>query len=183
MNTLTASNAVAEINRLHEEVNQRAATSREILRASLEAAWQAGQLLLAEKQSVRRRMGCGAWLSWLEQHFHGTPRTAQRYMKLAHTVADLTFLRGMSLRQAYARLGIATEPKTAGKRALVHTLPAHVLLANRLVRALNGKSEGAELEEGYRRDLRLLYERLRPWFENGSRESAAFTLVAGSRKP
>jgi hypothetical protein len=91
-------------------------------------------------------------------------------MRLAHTVADETFLQGMSLRQAYARLGIATEPKTPGKRRLRHTLPAHILLANKLIRTLKRRPGQIDDEQSraYRRDLRALYEKLRPWFESSS---------------
>lgn len=87
-------------------------------------------------------------------------------MRLAQCVADIDFLRGMSLRQAYSRLGIATETKTPGMRPLAHGLPAYVILANKLVRALKhqpGKTT-EELREVYRRDLRVLFEMLRPWF-------------------
>lgn len=184
MNSATAPTTVAEINRLHDEAKRGSVVSREALYAALAAAWQAGQLLLAEKENVRRRMGRGAWLLWLEQHFQGTPRTAQRYMKLAHTVADVSFLRGMSLRQTYSRLGIATETKTPAKCPLVHPLPVHVLLSNRLVRALKrriNEDTNADQEAIYRRDLRLLYEQIRPWFENGHNASADFTSTLGSR--
>jgi hypothetical protein len=154
---------------------------------ALSAAWQAGQLLLAEKQQVRHRMGPGAWILWLEANFKGTPRTAQRYMKLAHSVADVAFLQGMSLRQAYARLGIATEPKTSGQRRLRHRLPAHLVHANRLVRALKRRpgQSGDEQAEAYRRDLRALYEKLRPWFEAAPAgpRPANFSSPAGSYTP
>lgn len=157
-----------EINRLHEQATALAAQSREALSGALAAAWQAGQLLLAEKQRVRRRMGPGAWLLWVEANFHGTPRTAQRYMRLAQCVTDVAFLRGMSLRQAYARLGIATEPKTLAKCPLAHKLPAHVVLANRLLRALKRGADKSGVEQGdaYRRDLRPLFDQLRSWFDN-----------------
>jgi hypothetical protein len=74
----------------------------------------------------------------------------------------------MSLRQAYARVGIATEPKTPSKRPVAHKLPAHIVLAGKLVRALKrrpGKTVEEQVE-GYRLDLRTLYEKLRPWFES-----------------
>jgi hypothetical protein len=64
------------------------------------------QLLVAERKRVLRTMGPGAWLLRLKSNFRGTARTAQRYMRLAQCVADVTFLQGMSLRQVYARLGI-----------------------------------------------------------------------------
>jgi len=166
MNAASVSSAT-EITRLHAEVQRAMHTSREALHAALVAAWRAGQILLAERKRVRHAMGPGAWHLWLGANFRGSVRTAQRYTKLAQSVADVAFLRGLSLRQAYARLGIATEPKTTGQRRLRHTLPAHVVLANRLVRALKRRPGQTTEEQGeaYRRDLRLLYEKLRPWFE------------------
>lgn len=168
MNPASATSpAVAEINRLHEEAKRCSAASRRALHGALVAAWQAGHLLVEERKRVFHNMGAGAWLLWLKANFRGTARTAQRYIRLAHCVTDAEFLRGMSLRQAYARLGIATEPKTPGKRRLRHTLPAHVVLANRLVRTLKRRPGQTDAEQGeaYRRDLRLLYEKLRLWFE------------------
>ncbi|HVZ64202.1 MAG TPA: hypothetical protein VG838_06950 [Opitutaceae bacterium] len=167
MNPAPVTTVATEINRLHEEAKHCACASRQALHGALVAAWQAGQLLVEQRKRVFRDMGPGAWLLWLKANFRGTARTAQRYMRLAHCVADAAFLQGMSLRQAYARLGIATEPKTPGKRRLRHTLPAHVVLANRLVRTLKRRPGQTDEEQGeaYRRDLRLLYEKLRLWFE------------------
>ncbi len=137
MNTATSitspASAAAEINRLYDEAQRLSAESRTSLHAALSAAWQAGQLLIAEKKRVLRRMGGGAWLLWLEQNFQGAPRTAQKYMKLARSVEDVTFLQGLSLRQAYLRLGIATEPKTRRDSAHVGSLPPHVRLVSKLV--------------------------------------------------
>jgi len=167
MSPTPATAIAAEINRLHEEAKGCSVASRQALHDALTAAWRAGQLLLAERKRVRHGMGHGAWLLWLEANFHGTARTAQRYMRLARCVADIDLLQGMSLRQTYVRLGIATEPKTPGKRPLTHRLPAYITLANKLVRALKpqpGKTAD-EQGEAYRRDLRALYEKLRPWFE------------------
>lgn len=184
MNPAPANSVAAEINRLHEEAKHGTNASRQALHAALAAAWQAGQLLLAEKKRVLHSIGPGAWLLWLEAHFKGTARTAQRYMRLAQSVADVAFLQGMSLRQAYARLGIATEPKTIGQRRLRHTLPAHVVLANRLVRALKRRPGQTTDEQGeaYRRDLRALYDKLRPWFESTpeGRAGANFRPPPGS---
>lgn len=167
MNSAPVASAVADINRLHEEAKRCTSASRDALHAALVAAWRAGHLLIAERKRVFHDMGAGAWLLWLKANFRGTVRTAQRYIRLAHSITDEAFLQGMSLRQAYARLGIATEPKTSGKRRLRHTLPAHVVLANRLVRTLKRRpgQTDAQQREAYRRDLRALYEKLRQWFE------------------
>jgi hypothetical protein len=183
MNPATATTTAAEINRLHEEAKRGSFASREALHGALVAAWRAGHLLIAEKKRVFHTMGPGAWLHWLKENFRGTARTAQRYMRLAHTIADVAFLQGMSLRQAYARLGIATELKTPGKRRLRHTLPAHVILANRLVRALKRRpgQTGDEQGESYRRDLRALFEKLRPWFESSPLPSAGVNFPAPER--
>ena len=108
-------------------------------------------------------------------------------MRLAECVADIAFLQGMSLRQAYARLGVPTEPKTPSMRGLSHRLPVHIVLAGKLVRALKrrpGKTVEEQVE-GYRLDLRTLYEKLRPWFESAPilRTGANFNSLTGSHKP
>ena len=159
--------AAEEINLLHEQARQNCRVSREALDAALAAAWRAGHLLLAEKARVRRKMGRGVWLDWVEVNFRGTPRTAQRYMKLAKTVADLAFVHGLSLRQAYARLGIATEPKRREGGEFRLRLPAPVVLGNKLLRALKRQAavSPADPVPRYRADLRPLYDQLRSWFE------------------
>ncbi len=180
MNPATVTATAAEINRLHEETKRHSFASRQALHGALVAAWQAGHLLVEERKRVFHTMGSGAWLHWLKANFRGTARTAQRYMRLAHSITDAAFLQGMSLRQAYARLGIATEPKTPGKRRLRHTLPAHVVLANRLVRTLRRRPGQSDEEQGeaYRRDLRVLYEKLRPWFESPTALSSPSNIFA-----
>lgn len=175
MNSLAVTNSPAdEINRLHAEAMKLAEASRQSLDAALMAAWRAGALLIAEKQRVRRTMGAGAWLIWLESNFRGTPRTAQRYMRLARTVSDPGFVQGLSLRQAYERLGIATEPKRLGQAAPGRLAP-HVSLATRLVRTLRSARVCAlmspEHRAAYQTDLRMLYERLRALFENRPQQS------------
>ena len=187
MNPAPATTVAAEINRLHEQAKGCSVASRKALQGALAAAWHAGQLLLGEKKRVRRSMGLGAWLLWLETNFRGSVRTAQRYMRLAQCVADIAFLQGMSLRQAYARLGIATEPKTSSMCPLSHRLPVHIVLAGKLVRALR-RRPGKTVEEqvdGYRLDLRTLYEKLRPWFESAPivRKGANLSPLTGSHNP
>ena len=162
---------VDEINWLHAEAVRLSAESRDVLGGALVAAWKAGQLLAVEKRSVRRSMGPGAWQLWLERYFTGTPRTAQRYMRLAKTVSDVSFLRGMSLRQAYFRLGIATEPKSPGRTVLLRPVARHAVLAMRLLGALETRSDqfSPEFQKAYQQDLRPLYERLRALFEPGQK--------------
>ncbi len=157
------------INQLHEEVARCAADSKQSLQAALVGAWSAGRLLVAEKRRVRKIMGAGAWLSWLEQNFRGSRRTASRYMRLAETVVDVSSLQGLSLRQAYHRLDIATEPKSRAESVRVALLPAHVRLAAKLVRTLKPETDLEQMPPeqitAYRQDLRALYERLHRLFE------------------
>jgi hypothetical protein len=110
-------------------------------------------------------MGYG-WGLWLKEKFQGTQRTAQNYMRLAENVDDVSTFEGLSLRQVYFRLGIATEPKCRANAAAVPPLPSHIRLANRLLEALpmSGK-KAPTTPETVRLDLRALYERLRPFFE------------------
>ncbi len=171
MNTETTNESTVErINQLHAEAAQLTAESRRSLDAALKAAWQAGMLMIEEKKRVRHTMGPGAWLLWLESNFQGTPRTAQRYMRLARSVSDPSFVQGLSLRQAYDRLGIATEPKRRGEAVMLGRLAPHVSLATKLVRALRSPKTCALMTSGHRAtyqgDLRPLYDRLRALFEN-----------------
>lgn len=155
-----------EINRLHDESVRLRAASRDSLHAAVVAAWRAGQLLAVEKLHIRRTMGAGAWGLWLKRYFRGSPRTAQRYILLAKSVSDASFLVGMSLRQVYFRLGIATEPKLPGRAVTLRPLPRHVVFAGRLLGVLSRTNMlPSEVQQAYRQDLRPLYERLRVLFE------------------
>lgn len=159
---------VGEINRLHGEVIRQADDSKKRLHDAMLAAWQAGRLLLEQQKHVRRTMG-DAWGQWVDEKFEGSRRTAQNYMRLAEGVADPTEFRGLSLRQVYLRLGIATEPKNRAASPRVDRLPSHIRLANRLLAALKPWEEkpGKDAEENVvlRQDLRALYECLRRFFE------------------
>ena len=141
--------------------------SRDMLHVALMAAWKAGQLLSVEKRTVRRTMGPGAWQLWLERYFLGSSRTAQRYMRLAKTVADVSFLKSMSLRQTYFRLGISTEPKSPARSVVLRPVPRHAALAVRLLAVVPvwSRSISPEKQQAFRQDFRPLYERLRSWFE------------------
>lgn len=155
--------AAKEINRLHAVAVRMAVDSRNALRLALAAAWRAGQLLIEAKRHVRRRMGRGAWLSWLEVNFEGSARTAQRYMCLARCIEDPKEVEGLSLRQAYFRLGISTEPKSRRDVVPVGVLPEPIRLATRLVEVLR-----AQPAAGYCEDLRPLFDELRSLFESAN---------------
>lgn len=173
-----APSQMGEINRLHEVVLRCTSDSRAALNAALTAAWHAGRLLLTERQRVHATMLRGGWSRWVRKNFRGSLRTAYRYMRLAESLADVSFVGGLSLRQAYFRLGIATEPKKAQQHA-VAGLPDYVRLATRLVSALRrAKARGrdAVVVDAYRRDLRALYEQLRPLFGEANQVPAEVTI-------
>lgn len=159
------SEAVAEINRLHAEVQRGSVQSREVLTAALLAAWQAGQLLRAEHERIATTMLRGAWPLWLRKNFRGSAKTAKRYMALAEAVTDPAAFAGLSLRQVYFRLGVATEPKKCRQHP-VAPLPDYVRLASRLVCALRRlrRLANSPAAEAYRCDLRPLFEQLQPLF-------------------
>jgi hypothetical protein len=173
-------NSSREINRLHDEISRLTADSRQALLGALAAAWQAGKLLNEEKKRVWMAMGRGAWVLWLEKRFHGTPRTAQNYMRLAEETPDVSAFQGLSLRQVYLRLGIATEPKSRIESARVKPLPTHIRLASKLLMALKpclkDREAMPEQWEAYRHDLRPLYEQLRRLFESSAASKASSNL-------
>jgi hypothetical protein len=89
-------------------------------------------------------------------------------MRLAAAVSDPEFLNGLSIRQAYLRLGIATEPKSRAETVRMDMLPAYIRLANRLLRVLRDEARRARRSGQpvtLRRDLADLYEQLRQFFE------------------
>jgi len=155
--------AAARINRLHQEVRRLCDESREKLDDALTAAWHAGKLLAEQRQHLRQTSGRGEWRVWLEASFAGGRSTAYRYMKLAREISDPETLRGLSLRQAYFRLGIATEPKNSAQQIHpVQMLPEPVVLAQKLLRLLRKKQK---LSDCCMTDLAVLYRQLRVIFE------------------
>jgi hypothetical protein len=86
------------------------------LKAGLEHALKAGQLLLEAKATV----GHGEWLSWLEKNCHVPERLAQKYMRVARELpkldaANTPRVADLSFRQALEEL--ASNAKTIAKLA------------------------------------------------------------------
>ena len=77
-------------------------------------------------------------------------------MRLAKMVNDVSVLQGMSLRQVYSRLNIATEPKSDKAAMAIAPLPRHTILATRLLGVLKTKPNTLppELQKSYQQDLR-----------------------------
>lgn len=84
-------------------INEAHHTGDKAARTALDHYHQAG-ILLAE---VKAKLPHGAWLPWLEANFDGTPRTAQRYVKLAdnwEAIANATDVSYLTLSEALGQL-------------------------------------------------------------------------------
>ena len=82
--------AIAELKALAHKINCEHRWAQGNLAAGLKHAIRAGELLLEAKAAV----GHGAWLTWLEENFVGSQRTARAYMQVASNrqrVANLSF--------------------------------------------------------------------------------------------
>jgi hypothetical protein len=87
----------------HEQVERFKSLSKENKQKSIQAAIEAGKLLIQAKESV----GHKKWLPWLKEHCQGiSEKTAQNYMRLANpkNVADLSQCKNLS--GAYVATGI-----------------------------------------------------------------------------
>lgn len=158
----------AEINDLYAKVAQECEHSAEAMRNAMLLAWQAGRLLVEQKDLVRRKCGHGQWETWLREHFHGSVRTAQRYMQFAKnaSVADLDKL---SIRQGARKLGMVGEKGDASADVRVMPVPEHIRVANRFLKCTRqiGKPSKLpkEMQATLRRDLKPVYEWLNLLFE------------------
>lgn len=157
------------INSLHREVIRGCHSSEAEVHAALKAAWDAGRLLIAAKRDVRNRMGHGVWRSWLAEKFTGSERTAQRYMQLAKSVTTVTDLAGLSLRQAYQRLGLRIEAHGIAEPALPPAASGPGRAVRRLLAKLPTKSEffamGPTARANLLADLEPLLRRIRELFQ------------------
>lgn len=127
--------------------------SRASLNLALSAAWKMGQTLDTEKRRARRQMGRGAWPAWLAANFPGSQKAALRLMRLARSISDERQLSALSLRQAYFRLGIPTEPKKRAMPGLAR-LPHHVRSAQRLLLSVRMRLRMRQMDAAARRRLR-----------------------------
>lgn len=152
------------INKLHAEVVRMENESRRKLDCALMSAWQAGRLLIDAKGKIRRQAGRSAWIPWLETSFNGHVRTAQRYMRLARATDRPDQFAGLSLRQAYFRLGLPIQPNRSDLRTPDIKLPAYITLANKLTKALRRTRRQIRAS-----DLASLYAELRAIFEHGKK--------------
>jgi hypothetical protein len=163
-----APDIAAKINALHATTQRLEKESRSKLDGAVAAAWQADKLLIEAKACITHHGGRGAWTPWIETKFEGDMRTAQRYMRLARELPEAPSPDGLSLRQLYFRLGIATEPKRASAEnsdrdlaGKLPMLPAYLTLANKLVLILRRQPR----DKIQACDLTALYRQLRPLFE------------------
>lgn len=69
------------LGKLAEEINAEYRAFERDVKSATEHALRCGVLLEEKKASL----GHGEWLPWLRDHFEGSERHAQRFMKLART--------------------------------------------------------------------------------------------------
>lgn len=152
--------AIQKINELHALAERQQTVCSDSIYAALRAAWEAGSLLVDQKGRIAR----GNWALWLELNFKGNIRTAQRYMALAKACPEIAVLRGLTLRQAYLRLGIAVA-KAPGEKptTLRRLLPPHAALANRFQRWMRQRLDVRALPEHERRTLQRDLRPVRDW--------------------
>ncbi|WP_068769978.1 hypothetical protein OH491_19670 [Termitidicoccus mucosus] len=160
-NQVVASAVAAKINKLHAKVTRLEKESRRKLDRALMAAWQAGRLLIEAKTNIYRQAGRSSWIPWLETCFDGHLRTAQRYMRLARATDKPEEFAGLSLRQAYFRLGLSIQPNRSDSRTPDIKLPAYITLANKLTKVLRRTRRQIRTS-----DLAALYAQLCSIFGN-----------------
>lgn len=176
--------ARTKLRQLHHETLSATEESRAALDRALVAAWQTGRLLEAERARVRRAMGRTMWQHWLTENFPGSHRIAARYLELARSVKDPDALKQLSLRQAYFRLGVSTEPKVRGKEFRLPRLPPHIRNAQRVLLSVRTRLRLRQLTAEERKhfcdDLRPLHEQLCVLFSSDDRGAsrAAFRKSA-----
>ncbi len=164
--------AIDKINELHAQAERQRAVCAESIYEALRAAWEAGGLLTEQKRRIAR----GNWALWIDLHFHGNIRTAQRYMALAKVCPDIEVLRGLTLRQAYLRLGITVANPPGARPVSRHLLPTHAALANRFQRWMRERLDVQALPEQERRTLQRDLKPVRDWlnrlFDDGGTSNA-----------
>lgn len=148
-----------KVRQMHQEAVRATEESRQAIDRALLAAWQTGRLLEAERARVRRGMGRAAWQHWLAENFPAAQRTAGRYLELARSVSNPDALKQLSLRQAYFRLDVSTEPKIRGKSFRLPLLPAHIRNAQRVLLSVRTR---LRLRQMSAEDRKRLCEDLRP---------------------
>lgn len=98
---------------LADEINAEHRACDAALRAGLNHAVRAGELLAGAKSRVKH----GEWGRWLEENFEGSARTAQAYMKVAREIPNLDEAKAqrvadLSYRSALAELSAPVSEET-----------------------------------------------------------------------
>lgn len=109
MSALTTGTATNLVN-LAEQINREHEAAGVAAQKAVEHAIRAGRLLIEAKTHVEH----GGWGAWLQEHFQGSARTAQGYMRIASRLPELESktqrVAFLPLREALALLA---EPKPA----------------------------------------------------------------------
>jgi Protein of unknown function (DUF3102) len=101
----TDDDLVREINTEHGHVETHK-------RSAIKHAIRCGELLLEMKQ----RVGHGNWLSWVEENFQASERTARNYMEIAKSAAVADLSDATTMRSALRALASRPESSRPAKR-------------------------------------------------------------------
>ncbi len=152
----------AEVMSRRSEIARLLARSRAELDLALLVTWTLGSKLRDERQRVRKSMGRSAWPEWLRVAFPGKTAVGLRCMRFAEEISSPASIPALSLRQAYFRLGVSTEPKLRGSTRQRRFLAGYVRNAQRLVielRRQRSRKAGIDLQR-VRADLAPLSREL-----------------------
>jgi len=133
---------VDRLGQLATEINREHAAAQSSLRAGLEHAQAAGVLLL----EARGLCPYGTWLPWLREHFVGSERTAQAYMRVAREWDRLTegnpqHVADLPYREALQALAAPADPESDALDA-----PPAPHLSERLIQDLAAAPPPVRLE-------------------------------------
>ena len=160
------------IDAAQREINRLLASSRADLDRALVASWTLGCMLRDVRDRVRRTMGRSAWPEWLRVAFPRHRVVALRWSRFAEEFSSVDEIAALSLRQAYFRLGVSTEPKSRTSTRQRSRITAYVRNSQRLVIELRRKRRARTGEEmkRIRGDLAPLFRELTALYDGSTKE-------------
>jgi hypothetical protein len=162
----------AEINELHQKIERSSERGCDEMRCALEAAKKAGGLLI----EIKKVVGHGNWSAWLSSNFHGSERTAQRYIAVSKSDTPVSEFQNLSMREVYRKIGKTTDnrPLEEGKAPPLCARSRKVV---GLLRYLPGRADFRRLDKKLQKeiieDLTPLHRRISQYIEvSGDRVDA-----------
>jgi hypothetical protein len=145
---------------------------------TIQHAIRCGELLLEMKQ----RVGHGNWLTWVQEHFEASERTARNYMEIAKSAAVADLQDDTTMRSALRALASPSQSRKAPKLERADAQAGDVLATKRIAIENDERIPDAEVVEGPRAGLGRAHQRT--WASLPARLSTirqAFSEAAGSQ--